>query len=126
MTEEVHANKNCINLDSTTMSNVPSENEVMSNGSHRAPKSTTFRDQDTFSISESVIVQNNQNKKDNSKQAHKNTTLENFHLHIALIMIMCIIAMILQIPTVLYYTDPPSAEGSMILDNINVESCSVS
>ena len=126
MAEEVHTDENCINLDSATMSNVPSENEVMSNGSHRAPKSTTFRDQDTFSISESVIAQNNQNDKDNSKQTNKNTTLENSQLNIALIMLMCIIAMILQIPTVLYYTDPPSAESNMILDNINVESCSVS
>ena len=42
-----------------------------------------------------------------------------------LIIPMAIVIAILQIPTILYYTDPPSAEVALF-DNIDLESCSVS
>ena len=42
-----------------------------------------------------------------------------------LIIPMAVVVAILQIPTILYYTDPPSAEVALF-DNIDLESCSVS
>ena len=42
-----------------------------------------------------------------------------------LIIAMAIVGALLQIPTILYYTDPPSAEVT-VLDNIDLENCSVS
>ena len=48
------------------------------------------------------------------------------HTHLVpLIMSMIIVVVLLQIPTILYYTDPPSAEV-VLLDNVDFESCSVS
>ena len=44
---------------------------------------------------------------------------------VPLIVSMVIVVAILQIPTILYYTDPPLAEVAL-LDNIDLESCSVS
>ena len=42
-----------------------------------------------------------------------------------LITAMVVVAVILQIPSVLYYTDPPSAEANL-LDQVDLETCSVS
>ena len=49
------------------------------------------------------------------------------HTHLTpLIISMVIVGALLQIPTmILYYTDPPSAEVT-VLDNIDLENCSVS
>ena len=44
---------------------------------------------------------------------------------VPLIISMAIVVAVLQIPTILYYTDPPSAEVTLF-DNIDLESCSVS
>ena len=118
---EVHTGENCIDIDNV-MSDIPSENGVMRNGTH---KSATLSN-DAISISESVIARNNLHiaKKEND-QTNMYTTLEKSYLPVTLIIMMFIIVMILQIPTVLYYTDPPSAE-SMLYENINLETCSVS
>ena len=123
---EIHTDENCININGMT-SNSPSENEAMSNGSH--DKTATFS-HDTISISESVIARNNihtvkKEKVNTIQPRNMHTILEKSYLPVTLIILMCIIVMVLQIPTVLYYTDPPSAE-SMLLENINVETCSVS
>ena len=48
------------------------------------------------------------------------------HTHLApLILAMIIVGVLLQIPTILYYTDPPSAEVT-VLNNIDLMNCSVS
>ena len=123
---EVHTDENCININNMISNTIPSENQAMSN---RQCKSATFS-QDTVSISESMIAQTNVHtvKKENvnqQRQFNTYTTLEKSYLPVVLIILMCIIVMILQIPTVLYYTDPPSAEPAL-LENINLETCSVS
>ena len=121
---EVRIDENCININNMMPSTSPSENQPMSNGSH---KSVTLK-HDTVSISESVIAQTNLHtvKKEKVNQPRNTyTTLEKFYLPVILITLMCIIVMILQIPTVLYYTNPPSAEPAL-LENINLETCSVS
>ena len=126
---EVHTDESCISIDSIAMSNIPSENAVVSNGSHTIPKSITFS-QDTVSISESVIAKKNlstlKKKTVNSKQTNKWNNLENSYLPVALIILMFLIVVVLQIPTVLYYTEPPSADIALLFDDINLESCTVS
>ena len=126
---DVHTNEDCrcVNIDSITMSNAPSLNEVMNNGSgQRLPESTTFN-QDTISISESVIVHEKINsKKKENEQINKYTILEKTYMPAILIILMCIVVVTLQIPTILYYTKLPSAEVSLLYDNIDLESCSVS
>ena len=126
---EVHADESCINMDGVATSNSPSENEVTSNGLHTIPKSITFS-QDTISISESVIA-----KKDlhtakkagvNSKQANKWSKLEKSYLPVFMIILMFLIVIVMQVPTVLYYTDPPSADIALLFDDINLETCTVS
>lgn len=135
---EVQTDETCINIDNITTSSIPSEdsatsniptqNEMISNGPHRTPKSTTFS-QDAISISESVIEQKPVKKeKANSKQANKHITLslEKSYLPAILLTLMCVVAVILQIPTIVFYTDPPSAEASLLFEKINLETCSVS
>ena len=126
---EVHAGESCISIDSTTMSDTPSQDKVMSNGSHTIPKSITFG-QNTVSISESVIAKKNlhtaMKEKVYSKQVKKWSNLESSYLPVALIILMFLIAAVLQIPTILYYTEPPSADTASLFDDINLESCTVS
>ena len=126
---QVHTDENCINTDDVMISNIQSGNKEMSgNETHKLSRSTTFN-QDNISISESVIAQKHlyivEKEKVNSNQTNLYTTLQKCYLPAALMILICIIVMILQIPTVLYYTDPPSAEP-MLYENINVETCSVS
>ena len=125
---EVHAGESCISIDSITISNTPSQDEVI-NGSHTIPKSITFG-QNTVSISESVIAKKNlhtaMKEKVYSKQVKKWSNLESSYLPVALIILMFLIAAVLQIPTVLYYTDPPSADTTSLFDDISLESCTVS
>ena len=127
---EVHTDENHINTNNVMISNILSENEVMnnetqvSNGTDELSKSTTI------SISESVIAENNlhtiEKEKVNSNQSRNMyTTLQKYYLPVTMIILICIIVITLQIPTVLYYTDLPSAE-SMLYENINLETCSVS
>ena len=123
---EVHTDENCININNMMPSTSPSENQTVSNGPH---KSATFS-HDTVSISESVIAKTNlhtvKKEKVNTNQPRNMfTILEKSYLPVVLIILMCFIVMILQIPTVLYYTDPPSAEP-VLLESINLETCSVS
>ena len=110
------------------ISNIQSENKEMSNETRELSRSTTFN-QDRVSISESVIAQKHlhtvEKEKVNFNQTNTYTTLQKSYLPAALMILMCIIVMILQIPTVLYYTDPPSMEP-MLYENINLETCSVS
>jgi len=109
--------------DNVLMSSIPLKNDALSNGTY---KSNTFSRK--ISISESVIANTNNNfhsMKAEKVETNDYTTFEKIYLPATLIIIMCMIVFILQIPTVLYYTDPPSAE-SMLLDNINLETCSVS
>ena len=123
---EVHADESCINIDNVATSNIPSENEVTSNGLHTIPKSVTFT-QDKISISESVIAKKDlHTAKKKSKQANKWSNLEKSYLPAFLIILMFVIVMVLQLPTVLYYTDPPSADVALLFDDINLESCTVS
>ena len=126
---EVHTDESCISIDSIAMSDIPSENVVVSNGSHTTPKSITFS-QDTVSISESVIAKKtlstSKKKTVNSKQANKWNNLESSYLPVALIILMFLIVVVLQIPTILYYTEPPSADIASLFDDINLESCTVS
>jgi len=107
------------------MSNAPSENKLPNNGA----QGTVIISHGTISISDSVIAQNNvhsvKKERVNSNQTNIYTTLEKICFPAILIILMCMIVIILQIPTVLYYTDPPSAE-SMLFDSINMETCSVS
>lgn len=125
---EAHTGENCTNyIDNVTNLNVSSEDEGMINDheSYKKPKSG----HETISISESVIVQTNFTtiKKEDvdTKQIKKCITLQNTYLPAILIILMCIVVAILQIPTILYYIDPPSADATLF-DNINLESCSVS
>ena len=102
--------------DNISKSSIPSENETLGNGTH---KSTNFSRE--ISITESVIanVSNNlqsmKREKINSSQTNVYTTLEKSYLPASLIILMCMIVIMLQIPTVLYYTDPPSAESMHFL-----------
>ena len=52
------------------------------------------------------------------------TSQQYTHL-VPLIVSMVIVVAILQIPTILYYTDPPSTEVAL-LDDVDLERCSVS
>ena len=52
-------------------------------------------------------------------------TLQQYIHLVPLIVSMIIVVVILQIPTILYYTDPPSAEVTL-LDDVDLERCSVS
>lgn len=128
---EVHTDENCgcVNTDSSTTSNTPSENVVMdSEPGQRLPnKSTTFS-QDTISISESVITHNkvHSKKKKEINQINKYTILEKTYMPAILIILMCIVVVTLQIPTMLYYTKPPSADVTLLFDNVDLESCTVS
>ena len=109
--------------DNALMSSIPLKNGALSNGTY---KSNTFSRE--ISINESVIANTNSNFysiKPQKVETDDYTTLEKIYLPAILILLMCVIVIILQIPTVLYYTDPPLAE-SMLLDNINLETCSVS
>ena len=130
---EIHTENHITNV--MVSPNILSENTMMNNETqvnneaHELSKNTTFS-HDTISISESVIAQNNPRTVEEQKTNINNsrdlyTTLQKCYLPVTLIISMCIIVMILQIPTVLYYTDPPSAR-SMLYENINVETCSVS
>jgi len=127
---EVHTDENCTNhTDNVTNFNGLSEDEGMNNDheSHKMPKSISFGNE-TTSISDSVIVQVNsaiKKEKTNTKPKKKSIILQNTYLPAILIILMCIIVAILQIPTILYYTDPPSADDALF-DNINLESCTVS
>ena len=112
--------------DNILMSSIPLKNDAQSNGTF---KNNTFSPE--ISISEPVIDNTNSSfhsmkkEKVHSKQINSYTTWEKIYLPATLIILMCMIAIILQIPTVLYYSDPPSAEP-VLLDNINLETCSVS
>ena len=126
---DIHIDENCrcVNIDSIMMPDTPSVNEVMNNGSgQRLPENTTFT-RDTISISESVIVHERINtKKKESEQINKYTILEKTYMPAILIVLMCIVVVTLQIPTMLYYTELPSVDVSLLFDNIDLESCSVS
>ena len=124
---EIHADESCrcANTDSSTISNTPSENEVMNNESgQRLPKST----HDTISISESVITHKKiySKRKKEIDQINKYTILEKTYMPAILIILMCIVVVTLQIPTMLYYTKPPSADITSLFDNVDLESCTVS
>ena len=122
---ETHTDENCINAENITTSNVLSEDEVM-NESYKVPESVSFKHHDTVSISESVIVQKNiSTVVTATTQPFKSINLQESCLTATLILLMCIIILTLQVPTILYYTDPPSADATLF-DNINLESCSVS
>jgi len=111
--------------DNVTNFNGLSEDEGMSNDheSHKMPKSISFGNE-AISISSLVIVQVKKEKV-NVEPTKKSIILQNTYLPAILIISMCIIVAILQIPTILYYTDPPSADVALF-DNINLESCTVS
>ena len=131
-------NENRTDTNNVRNSHILSENTVMNNetqmnnGAHELSRNTTFStSRDTISISESAIAQNNlhtvEEQKTNNINHPRNlyTTLQKCCLPVILLISVCIIVIILQIPTVLYYTDPPSAE-SMLYENIHLETCSVS
>lgn len=68
---------------------------------------------------------NSATKKEESNAVKgKRMILQNTHL-VPLIISMGVVAVILQIPLVLYYTDPPSTEVTL-LENVDLETCSVS
>ena len=127
---EVHTDENCTNhTDNVTNFNGLSEDEGMNNDyeSHKMPKSISFGNE-AISISSLVIVQVNstiKKEKVDVEPTKKSIILQNIYLPAILIISMCIIVAILQIPTILYYTDPPSADVALF-DNINLESCTVS
>ena len=126
---DVHIDENCrcVNIDNIMMPDTPSVNEVMNNGSgQRLPENTAFT-RDTISISESVSVHEKINsKKKETEQINKYTILEKTYMPAILIILMCIVVVTLQIPTILYYTELPSVDVSLLFDNIDLESCSVS
>ena len=64
-------------------------------------------------------------KKEKSKFRERWYMMQQYTHLVPLIVSMIIVIAILQIPTILYYTDPPSAEVAL-LDSIDLESCSVS
>ena len=122
---EIYTDENCTNTTSNVMSNASSENELPNNGA----QGTVIISHGTISISDSVIAQNSvlsvKKERVDSNQTNIYTTLDKIYLPATLMILMCMIVIILQIPTVLYYTDPSSAE-SMLFDSINLETCSVS
>ena len=63
-----------------------------------------------------------------SKEKTKTSSCSSFQTiqkPILLVFLMCMIGAVLQIPTILYYTETPSTEVSL-LDSVDLESCSVS
>ena len=72
---------------------------------------------------------NNPTKKEENKSNNalreKWITMQQYTHLVPLIISMAIVVALLQIPTILYYTDPPSAEITL-LDSVDLESCSVS
>ena len=79
-------------------------------------------------VLEFKVADENPTKKEENKFYNalrgKWITMQQSHL-VPLIISMVIVVAILQIPAILYYTDPPSAEFTL-LDNVDLESCSVS
>lgn len=124
-----HNDENCINIDSITKPDIPSNNGLMSNGSHKIRnKSITFSD--TVSISESMIAGKNLNmaKKERVNSLQSNE-FKSSHLPcptVGLVILMLFVVIILQVPTALYYTDLPSADIALLLDGIDLGSCTVS
>ena len=122
---EVHADESSIKMDSITMSDNPSKNKVMNNGSHKIRSKSVTISERTASISESVIAKENlltiKKEQSNSKQGNQ------FKIsYLGLIIAMFLTIVVLQLPTVFYYTDPPSADVALLFDDINLESCTVS
>ena len=72
------------------------------------------------------VIINNSTSKEESKYSDTSRGWKMLILHrFPLVTTMVIVAVILQIPSVLYYTDPPSAEANL-LDQVDLETCSVS
>jgi len=63
--------------------------------------------------------------KDQVKKISTRGSLQIIRKPILLLFLMCLVVVVLQIPTILYYSESPSIEVS-ILDNVDLESCSVS
>ena len=60
-----------------------------------------------------------------SLKSGKWVTLQKAHI-LPLILSIGIVAVIFQIPLILYCTDPPSTEVTSLLDSVDLETCSVS
>ena len=92
-------------------------------------KSPTVPNIPAVAILEFKIADENPTKKEENKFYNalrgKWITMQQYTHLVPLIISMVIVVAILQIPTILYYTDPPSAEFTL-LDNVDLESCSVS
>ena len=72
--------------------------------------------------SSSGLVEDSSKKKTKVSSWSSSQTIQK---PILLVLLMCLIVAVLQIPSVLYYTEPPSAEVSL-LDSVDLESCTVS
>ena len=59
------------------------------------------------------------------KRSGKWVTLQKTHI-LPLLVSIGIVAVIFQIPLILYCSDPPSTDVASLLDNVDLETCSVS
>ena len=94
------------------------------------PTFKSKNDEETHTVphNPALVVEENissPTKKENSKLRGKWIMMQQYTHLVPLIVSIVIVIAILQIPTILYYTDPPSAEVAAF-DNIDLESCSVS
>ena len=59
------------------------------------------------------------------KRSGKWVTLQKAHI-LPLLVSITIVAVIFQIPLIIYCSDPPSTDVTSLLDNVDLETCSVS
>ena len=72
------------------------------------------------------VIVNGTIKKEGSKFSDDSRGWKMIVLHrLPLIIAMVTVAVLMQIPSILYYTDPPSGEAN-VLEDIDLETCSVS
>jgi len=75
--------------------------------------------------SSSGLVEKSSKEKTNISTCTRWGSLQRIRKTILLAFLMCMVVVVLQIPTILYFTEPSSVEVSL-LDTVDLESCSVS
>ena len=76
-------------------------------------------------VPHSPVLDNETTKDSTTKEFNDASKGKQIILYLPLIIAIGMVAIVLQIPSVLYLTDPPSIPITL-LDNVDLESCSVS
>ena len=88
--------------------------------------STTLPHSPALDCEVANVIVNGTIRKEESKRSDESRGWKMIVLHwLPLIIAMGIVVVLMQIPSILYYTDPPSGEANL-LEDIDLETCSVS